>query len=386
MCRKVWRHIAFVVKSGMLRTMITDIEKGAAVRGTAATDGRKAVITWLTVVTVLVFAMIVLGGVTRLTNSGLSMTEWKPITGWLPPLDEAAWVAEFERYKTFPEYQKINKGMSLDAFKRIYAFEYAHRVLGRVIGLAFFVPFVVLLLLRKIPKSMAPRLALLFLLGAAQGGMGWFMVKSGLVDHPDVSHYRLTAHLGLASLIFAALLWTIFDLVERNRPPAAPAPDRLRRASYFLLALIALQILVGGFVAGLSAGFIYTDWPMMGGTFIPDDFLSLQPWFHNFLENPSTIQFTHRMLGYAILIAGIWFFLISRGADVDRRLRNGALVLLALILLQVILGILTLLYVVPVSLGAKHQGGGMLVLAAALYVLHRIRAASPAKAAGQPRG
>lgn len=367
--------------------MTTDIDSGALKRMAGPdAEGRKAVISWLSVVTLLVFAMIVLGGVTRLTNSGLSMTEWKPITGWLPPLSHEAWVAEFERYKTFPEYQKVNKGMSLDGFKRIYAFEFAHRVLGRVIGLAFFVPFVVLLMLRKIPRSMAPRLALIFLLGAAQGAMGWFMVMSGLVDHPDVSHYRLTAHLGLASLIFAVLLWTIFDLVERNRPPVAPAALRLRRGSYLLMALIVLQILLGGFVAGLNAGFIYTDWPLMGGKFIPDDFLMLEPWFENFLENPATIQFVHRMVAYAILIVGFWLYLTSRGAEVDTRLRRGIAVLLGLILLQIVLGILTLLYVVPVSLGAKHQGGGMLVLAAALYVLHRIQAGSPKAVAGQPRG
>ena len=355
-----------------------DMEKGAVAgaavdQGREGNDGRKLVIVWLTVVAVLVFAMIVLGGVTRLTNPGLSMTEWKPVTGWLPPLTQEAWTAEFERYKSFPEYQKINKGMSLDDFKGIYAFEYAHRVLGRVIGLAFFVPFVLLLLFRKIPRGLTPRLAFLFLLGAAQGGMGWFMVMSGLVDHPDVSHYRLTAHLGLASLIFAALLWTIFDLSDRTQAPAMVSA-RVRQASYFLMGLIILQILVGGFVAGLNAGFIYTDWPMMGGQFFPPGGMELQPWFHNFLENPATIQFVHRMLGYAILIAGIWLYLISRGEDTDAPLRRGVTLLLVLILLQVAIGILTLLYVVPVHLGAKHQAGGMLVLAAAVYVLHMVRA------------
>ncbi|MZR31027.1 COX15/CtaA family protein [Sneathiella litorea] len=350
--------------------MTTDIESGA---GAPAADGRKLVITWLTLVAVLVFAMIVLGGVTRLTNSGLSMTDWKPVTGWLPPLSHEAWMAEFERYKAFPEYQKINKGMSLSEFQGIYAFEFAHRVLGRIIGLAFFVPFVLLLLLRKIPRSMAPRLALLFLLGAAQGGMGWFMVKSGLVDHPDVSHYRLTAHLALASLIFAALLWTIFDLLRPTGERRAPAPATVRRTGYALLLLIALQIIIGGFVAGLNAGFVYTDWPLMGGRFLPEDFLHMQPLYHNFLENPGTVQFVHRMVGYAIAAAAIWLYLVSRGWGLDRRLRLGISWAVTLVLAQVFLGIVTLLHVVPVALGAAHQAGGMLVLAAALFVVHDLR-------------
>lgn len=353
----------------MLRAMTTDIESGA---GAPAGEGRKLVITWLTLVAVLVFAMIVLGGVTRLTNSGLSMTDWKPVTGWLPPLSHEAWMAEFERYKAFPEYQKINKGMSLSEFQGIYAFEFAHRVLGRIIGLAFFVPFVLLLIFRKLPRSMAPRLTLLFLLGAAQGGMGWFMVKSGLVDHPDVSHYRLTAHLALASLIFAVLLWTIFDLVRPAGERPAPAPAMVRRTGYALLFLIAVQIIIGGFVAGLNAGFVYTDWPLMGGRFVPEDFLYMQPLYHNFLENPGTVQFVHRMVGYAIALAAIWLYLTSRSGGLTKRLRLGISALVSLVFLQIFLGIATLLYVVPVALGAAHQAGGMLVLAAALYVTHEL--------------
>ena len=361
----------FCGRLGYVAAMITELQDNGAV---PARDGRKLVMGWLALVALLVFAMIVLGGVTRLTNSGLSMTDWKPVTGWLPPLSQEAWMAEFERYKAFPEYQKINKGMTLSEFQGIYAFEFAHRVLGRVIGLAFFVPFVLLLLFRKIPRSLAPRLALLFLLGAAQGGMGWFMVKSGLVDHPDVSHYRLTAHLALASLIFAALLWTIFDLVRPRGERATPAPAQVRGTGYLLLLLIALQIIIGGFVAGLNAGFVYTDWPLMGGRFLPEDFLRMQPLYHNFLENPGTVQFVHRMVGYAIAAAAIWLYLVSRSGALSRRLRLGISWTVTLVLAQVFLGIVTLLHVVPVALGAAHQAGGMLVLAAALFVVHEIRA------------
>jgi cytochrome c oxidase assembly protein subunit 15 len=355
----------------MVRAMTTEFQDRSAV---PASDGRKLVIGWLVLVALLVFAMIVLGGVTRLTNSGLSMTDWKPITGWLPPLGHEAWMAEFERYKAFPEYQKINKGMSLSEFQGIYAFEFAHRVLGRIIGIAFFVPFVLLLLFRKIPRAMAPRLALLFVLGALQGGMGWFMVMSGLVDNPDVSHYRLTAHLALASLIFSALLWTIFDLLRGPYAGSPSAHGAVRRTAWGLLALIALQIVIGGFVAGLNAGFIYTDWPLMGGTFLPADMFDLAPLYHNFLENPSTVQFVHRMVGYAIAGLSIWLYLISRGRDLSAPARLGIAALVTMVFVQVFLGILTLLYVVPVTLGAAHQAGGMLVLAFALFVAHELRA------------
>jgi cytochrome c oxidase assembly protein subunit 15 len=246
--------------------------------------------------------------------------------------------------------------------------------LGRVIGLAIFVPFVLLWLFRKIPRQMAPRLALLFLLGAAQGGMGWFMVKSGLVDQPDVSHYRLTAHLALASLIFSVLLWTIFDLTRPVIERAVPASAMVRQTGYFLLVLIALQILIGGFVAGLNAGFVYTDWPLMGGSFIPEDFLYMQPLYHNFLENPGTVQFVHRMIAYVIALVAVWLYLTSRSGSIRARLRLGVSLLVSLVFAQVFLGIVTLLHVVPVALGAAHQAGGMLVLAAALFVVHEIRA------------
>ncbi|MCF8468893.1 MAG: COX15/CtaA family protein [Sneathiella sp.] len=338
----------------------------------AASDGRRLVIGWLALVALLVFAMIVLGGVTRLTNSGLSMTDWKPITGWLPPLSHEAWMAEFERYKAFPEYQKINHGMTLSEFQGIYAFEFAHRLLGRVIGVAFFVPFVIFLLMGKIRREMAPRLMLLFALGGLQGAMGWFMVKSGLVDNPDVSHYRLTAHLALASLIYAVILWTIFDLLRPPYAGYAEAHRTVRRSALLLLALIALQIVIGGFVAGLNAGFIYTDWPLMGGSFLPDDMFDLAPLYHNFLENPGTVQFTHRMAGYAIAIMSIWLYLVSRGRDISYPARLGIAGLVTMVFIQVFLGIVTLLYVVPVPLGAAHQAGGMLVLSFALFVVHEL--------------
>ncbi|WP_373089908.1 COX15/CtaA family protein [Sneathiella sp.] len=343
---------------------------------------RRMIVGWLVLVALLVFAMIVLGGVTRLTNSGLSMTDWKPVTGWLPPLDHAAWVAEFERYKAYPEYQKINHGMTLTEFQEIYAFEFAHRLLGRVIGVAFFVPFVLFLVAGKIRGPLVPRLALLFVLGGLQGGMGWFMVQSGLVDNPDVSHYRLTAHLALASLIYAVILWTIFDLLRGPARAGVAGPVPLLHGSIILLVLIALQILIGGFVAGLDAGFVYNDWPTMGGHFFPEDMLYLKPWYLNFLENPAAVQFCHRMLGYLVAVAAVLLFLGGRSVPLSAAARRGLALLFTLVVAQVLLGILTLIHVVPVPLAAAHQAGGMLVLAAALFLVHdRRRSAGTRKPA-----
>lgn len=339
-----------------------------------AQPSRKLIVLWLILVAVLVFAMIVLGGVTRLTNSGLSMTDWKPVTGWLPPLSEEAWTAEFDRYKAFPEYQKINKGMSLSDFKGIYAFEFAHRVLGRIIGMAFFIPFVLFLAFKRIRGPLIPRLAILFVLGGLQGGMGWFMVKSGLVDDPDVSHYRLTAHLALASLIYSVILWTIFDLVRPSEAPGKAAYGSVGTWSIFLLALICVQILIGGFVAGLNAGFVFNDWPFMAGQFVPDELLYMQPWYVNFLENPAAVQFTHRMVAYVIAGVSVLLYLISRGQNIKIAVRAAISLLLIAIIVQIFIGILTLLYVVPVSLGALHQAGGIVVLTFSLFVVHEIYA------------
>ncbi|WP_169568693.1 COX15/CtaA family protein [Sneathiella limimaris] len=331
---------------------------------------RKLLANWLLLVAFLVFCMVVLGGVTRLTNSGLSMVEWKPVTGWLPPLSEEAWHAEFDKYKAFPEYQKINKGMSLDEFKEIFAFEYSHRVLGRLIGLAFAVPFFLFLILRKIPMNMVPRLVGLLILGGSQGVMGWVMVKSGLVDHPDVSHYRLTAHLGLAGIIFAALLWTAFELLYPKE--GVKNSSALLRFAVISLALVFLQILIGGFVAGLNAGFIYNDWPTMGGGFMPDDIFHMSPLYLNFLENVATIQFTHRIGAYVVFAVIIVLFLKCRKETTDPTVRRFAHFLVASVFLQVIIGIWTLVMVVPVSLGALHQAGGMVVLGFAIATVHSL--------------
>ncbi|MEH6528112.1 MAG: COX15/CtaA family protein [Sneathiella sp.] len=349
------------------------MENEHAVSSSAAVPtSQKLIVSWLILVAILVFAMIVLGGVTRLTNSGLSMTDWKPVTGWLPPLSDQAWTAEFDRYKAFPEYQQVNKGMSLSEFKGIYAFEFSHRVLGRVIGLAFFIPFVLFLVFRRIRGPLVPRLTFLFILGGLQGGMGWFMVKSGLVDDPDVSHYRLTAHLALASLIYSVILWTVFDLLRPVKNRRSQEPGSARFWSIALLALISLQILIGGFVAGLNAGFVFNDWPLMAGHFVPEELLYMQPWYVNFLENPAAVQFTHRMVAYAVAAVSVLLYLISRSQNIELAVRSSISYLLIVVFIQIFIGILTLLYVVPVSLGALHQAGGIIVLTFSLFVVHEL--------------
>lgn len=322
----------------------------------------RAVALWLFAVAGLVALMVVIGGLTRLTESGLSMVEWKPITGWLPPLSEAAWAAEFEKYKQFPEYQKVNIGMTLEGFKGIFWLEYIHRLLGRLIGLAFAIPMLLFWIGGRIPAGMKPHLLLMFVLGGSQGALGWFMVASGLVDHPDVSHYRLTAHLGLAFLIYAYLLWGGLSLLRHGRMVAA----RGGGIAAVLTVAVFLQILSGGLVAGLNAGLAHNTWPLMDGAFIPDGLLIAQPWWSNIFENAMTVQFQHRMLAYAVFVLALVTSVLLRGrAPVG--LRHG---LLSAVLLQVGLGIATLLHHVPVWLGTLHQAGAVAVLGVAVTLWH----------------
>jgi cytochrome c oxidase assembly protein subunit 15 len=332
----------------------------------AVTETRRrdaeAVARWLFAVAGLVALMVVIGGLTRLTESGLSMVEWKPITGWLPPLSEAAWLAEFEKYKQFPEYQKVNIGMTLAGFQEIYWLEYIHRVLGRLIGLAFALPLIWFWLRDRIPPGMKPHLLLMFVLGGSQGALGWFMVKSGLVDHPDVSHYRLTAHLGLALLIFGYLLWGALSLVREGRMVGL----RGSGIAGWLGALVFLQILSGGLIAGMNAGLSHNTWPLMDGAFIPDGLLIIQPWWHNFFENAMTVQFQHRMGAYAVVILAAVTVFALRG-QAPTGLRHA---LLTAVLLQIGLGIATLLMHVPVALGTLHQAGAVLVLGVVVALWH----------------
>jgi cytochrome c oxidase assembly protein subunit 15 len=252
---------------------------------------------WLMICCAMIYAMVVLGGVTRLTGSGLSMVQWDPIFGVVPPLSEAQWDATFSLYRESPEYQKINAGMDLHGFKRIYWFEYAHRLLGRTIGVVFLLPFLYFLIRGRIRRPLIPSLAAMFVLGGLQGLLGWYMVKSGLVDNPHVSQYRLTAHLGMALLIYAYMLWVALGLWSNGGHDTRPAAPRgLRLFAGLLGVLVVITALSGGFVAGLKAGLAYNTFPLMGGRWIPEGILAQSPAWRNFFENIATVQFDHRAL------------------------------------------------------------------------------------------
>ncbi len=333
----------------------------------------RQIASWLLLCATIIVAMILLGGVTRLTHSGLSMVEWKPLVGVIPPIGEQAWQTTFDKYKQFPEYQKVNKGMSLSEFKSIFLFEYAHRVLGRLIGLIFLIPFLYFKFTGRIKPEMTPKLITLFILGGLQGLLGWYMVKSGLVDNPSVSQYRLTAHLGMAVLIYIYMLWVAFGLLfSSNDQLSGTCSPGLSRFSKFLVGLIFLMILSGGMVAGTRAGLIFNTFPLMGDTFIPFGLYAMEPFWLSMFEDHTTIQFNHRMFAYSLFVLILGFAIQLFRSGVDGRLRYGAHVLLVMLLVQITLGISTLLQHVPVTLAAAHQGGAILLLTAALYVCHAL--------------
>jgi heme a synthase len=343
-----------------------------AERADADARDRHAVAAWLFFCCALLFALIVVGGVTRLTHSGLSITEWQPIVGTLPPLTDADWADVFAKYRATPEYRQVNSGMSLDAFKGIFWWEYAHRLLGRAIGVAFLVLYLWFLVRRRIPRGYAGALFAIFVLGGAQGALGWYMVQSGLVDDPRVSHLRLTAHLGLAFLIFGAMFWVALSL---SRPRLASAGNTaLRRFAVLLAALIYLMVLAGGLVAGIRAGSAYNTFPLMNGHWVPPEILMLEPWYRNFTDNMATVQFDHRVIGWALALLVPWFaWRVHVAPYAGPRARHAALLLLALLVVQIALGISTLVLSVPLPLAAAHQAGAVLVFAAALNASHALR-------------
>ena len=333
-----------------------------------AGDRRRRVLAgWLLVIAGLVFAMVVLGGATRLTHSGLSMVEWRPITGWLPPLSEEEWQQAFAAYQRYPEFQKLNPGMTLAGYKGIFWLEYIHRLTGRLLGVAFLVPFLIFAARGWLDRPLARALALIFALGGLQGVLGWVMVKSGLVSDPDVSQYRLVAHFGLALVIYGAIVVVALDLLPRAR--AAPSSPRgLVRLSYGVCALVFVTALSGGFVAGTDAGFAYNTFPLMDGALVPADAFSLQPAYRNFFEDIATVQFTHRLLATLTAIAVLVFWRTARRAAPAGRARLALDVLAAAVGLQYALGIATLVMIVPVPLGVAHQAGAVALWTAALWV------------------
>lgn len=337
---------------------------------------RKPVGMWLLLCCVLVFCMVVVGGVTRLTHSGLSMVEWQPLVGTIPPLDQQQWQEVFNQYQATPEYQKVNRGMSLDEFKGIFWWEYFHRLLGRAIGLVFFVPLAWFLLRGRISGMLALKLAGIFLLGALQGAIGWYMVKSGLVDNPRVSQFRLTAHLGMALLILAAMLWSALDLLIPRTVAYDATRRRLGQFAAALVGLIFLMALSGGFVAGIRAGFAYNTFPLMNGHLVPPELFTLDPWWSNLFSNMAIVQFNHRMIAWLLMLFVPAFWIAAGRVPMAPRTRLATHALLGMLLVQVALGISTLLLGVPIALAAAHQGGAVLLLSAALWNAHELRTAS----------
>ncbi|MBZ0217125.1 MAG: COX15/CtaA family protein [Fimbriimonadaceae bacterium] len=322
---------------------------------------------WLWLLALLVCAMIIVGGATRLTDSGLSITEWQLITGFIPPLNEAQWMAAFEKYKQIPEFKIVNSDMDLSGFKFIYWWEWGHRFLGRMIGVAFLLPYLFFFWRGLIGSNLNKNLIMIFVLGGLQGALGWYMVASGLVERVDVSQYRLAAHLGVAFLILAAILWTVRSLnVSNYRTPNS----RALFMAGFLVVLIFLQILLGALVAGTDAGFTYNTWPLMDGDFIPNSLFVMDPWIANIFENVQTIQFDHRMLAY--LVWCLIVFHAYRMAAGTNRYAGEALWLAGIATLQVALGIWALLAAVPLSLGVFHQAGAILLFAMAVVHWHNL--------------
>jgi cytochrome c oxidase assembly protein subunit 15 len=388
-----------------------------------------AVAVWLLACCALIFLMVVVGGITRLTLSGLSITEWKPVVGIVPPLSAADWAAEFAKYQQIPEYRLVHYAMSLDEFKSIYWWEYAHRLLGRLIGIAFAGPFIWFLVRGKLPRRLVPPLCSILLLGFAQGGLGWYMVESGLADRVEVSQYRLVAHLALALAIYAAILWVALGIVRiRPSPPfrgerEGPAPrgsaqskargqapawegevaditagrcrspahptlsprpaegegegaglrQGWRRAADAILFLVVLTILAGGFVAGTRAGLAYNTFPLMDGRVVPEGYAQLHPFVLNWFENIAAVQFDHRLLAVAIAIVIVLVWAAGQRAGLPQPARTALHGLLAVALLQVALGVSTLVLVVPIPLAAAHQAGAVLLLTAAIVFRHTLR-------------
>lgn len=327
----------------------------------------RALANWLLAVAFLVFLMVVVGGITRLTESGLSIVRWEPVSGAVPPLSEEGWQAEFELYKASPQYQQVNRGMSLGEFKSIYFWEYVHRLLGRIIGLAFALPLAWFAWKRAIPNGYGWKLVGLLALGGLQGAIGWWMVASGLVDEPAVSHIRLAVHLLTAFAIFGALIWVAMDLRTLARRPEA-APVRMPTSGIWAVSVLFVQMLFGAYVAGLDAGYAFNTWPKMGDEWFPSEAPMLEPFLRNFVDNPIMVQFVHRWLAVGVAVAAV----VLAWRTWRRGLILAAQAVLWGVAIQFLLGILTILSGVELWIGVAHQGMAALLLAAIVYASHRL--------------
>lgn len=335
---------------------------------------RRSIAIWLLVCCAAIYAMVVLGGVTRLTGSGLSMVKWEPVIGVFPPMSQSDWEEVFLLYQQYPEFKLKNSYMNLADFKNIFWLEYLHRLLGRLIGVIFLLPLIYFWATKKIEKSFVPKLVFMFVLGGLQGLLGWYMVKSGLSTDPHVSQYRLTAHLGFAFVIYAYIFWSALDLLFPKESLVGNSDNPgLRRFSFFITGAVFITVLSGGFVAGLKAGRAYNTFPLMNGQFIPDGLVSLDPMWRNFFENVTTVQFDHRLLAYSLIVLIPLYWFIALKKNISAGTRAAFHLLVVILIVQVALGISTLLLYVPVGLAATHQGVALALFTVALFLSHRLR-------------
>ena len=337
----------------------------------------KTIILWLMSGCILIFAMVVIGGITRLTHSGLSITEWKPIMGSIPPLNDNDWNEVFKKYQDTPEFQKINFDMGLDEFKYIFMWEFIHRLIGRLIGVVFIIPFIYFVYKRMLDKLMMRRSMFLFLLGGLQGVLGWYMVYSGLQDDPHVSHYRLAAHLITAFITFGFTLWFALDLIypKENENNISKSSDHkvLYQLSKIILVLVIIQIIYGAFVAGLHAGKVYNTFPKMGEEWVASAISVMQPWWRNFTENLAGVQFIHRSIAWILVMLIGFYWYVSIKFELSKRQRMTVNLLGGVLIYQFLLGVYTLLYAVPVVLGVLHQMGAFFLFSSAIFLMHQMR-------------
>jgi heme a synthase len=357
--------------------------QAAADQSQSAVAPTRGVRVWLVVVAAMIVAMILLGGATRLTESGLSIVEWKPVTGAIPPLSAQAWNEAFEAYKTIPQYQQVNRGMNLDEFKTIFWWEWSHRFLGRAIGVVFLLPFLFFLWRGELTSKLKTRLWLIFALGALQGAVGWWMVASGLSGRTEVSQYRLAVHLMLAFAIYALIVWTLVRRTPDREGVASPAS--LRWTVNAMAVVVVLQLYFGALVAGLRAGRAYNTWPAIDGAFIPQAsrLFFEQPWWRNFFDNVLTVQFTHRSLAYLLLALTLAHLLHAISARAEAAVVRGAVLIAGASLLQAVLGILTLLHGVPIDLALGHQAGAIVVLTLVVLQAERVNRRPRTSSAGE---
>lgn len=325
---------------------------------------------WLFSCAFMVFAMVVIGGLTRLTASGLSIVEWKPIAGILPPLNAESWLAEFAKYQQSPEYRHVNLGMSLDEFKAIFFLEYLHRLIGRVAGLVFLLPFLYFIVTKKLEKRLIAPFFGIFLLGGLQGLIGWYMVKSGLVNDPHVSHYRLALHLAMAFILEGALLWAALSMWYGSHKLHFSASKHL----FITLLLVFLQVVSGAFVAGLHAGLIYNTFPLMDGHLIPRGIASMEPWYKNLLENITTVQFIHRLFALIVTFSIVTLWIKAQFDKYYIPIKNSINFLMIMLIIQLTLGIATLILQVPIPLASLHQAGAMVLFSISIYCFYRMNA------------